>query len=336
MFHHFPDELGEPDTLVARLLLEYEEGNVLSTLSSASRWGYEADGTIQGLPPMEFGYTAFSVSQDKPWQDFSPFPGLDDGYPYQFADLYGEGIAGVLYCAGSLWYYRAPMRDGEIGQDAVNYDAWQPVPSIPAMQPLRMNLMDVDGDGRLEWLVTQPGLSGFFRLNPDKTSLDVGASAFTPLDALPLEFFHPQAVLVDLVGAGMSDLALIGPRSVRLYANQRSGFAAGMDVGQASDLPVAGRDARELVAFSDMLGTGQQHLVRVRHDNVTVWPNLGRGRFGKPIRFALDIDELAFDPERIYLADLDGSGTTTSFLSLPTVSTSTSTTQETVCRADRI
>ena len=37
--------------------------------------------------------------------------------------------------------------------------------------------------------------------------------------------------MADLVGDGLSDLALIGTRSVRLYANRReAGFADGIDV----------------------------------------------------------------------------------------------------------
>ncbi|WGS48265.1 toxin [Paraburkholderia sp. D15] len=309
MFHHFADELGldgqgEANTLVARLLLEYDENPVLTRLTGAQRLAYEADGTVQQLPPMDLNYSPFEFSPDPAqWQIFDAFPGLNDGHPYQLVDLHGEGIAGVLYRAGELWYYRAPMR-ADTGGDTVTYDDWQPLPSIPAMQPERMGLMDIDGDGKLDWIVAQPGLAGFFTINPDGTW-----SGFTPFNALPVEFFQPQAKLVDLSGGGMPDIAMIGPRSVRLYANQRSGFDAGADVDQTDDLPIAGRDARELVGFSDMLGSGQQHLVRIRHDGVTVWPNLGRGHFGTPFQLAgLTLDETTFNPEQVYLADLDGSG----------------------------
>jgi hypothetical protein len=304
MFHHFPDELGEPDTLVARLLLEYDENPVLSRLEGAQRLAYETDATVQQLPPGEFTYSPFEFTASATqWQPFNTFPGLNAGQPYQLVDLHGEGIAGLLYRAGNLWYYRAPMR-ADSGGDDVAYDSWQPLPTIPAMQSQQMGLMDIDSDGKLDWLVTQPGLAGFFSMNPDGTW-----SGFTPFDSLPVEFFHPEAKLVDLVGAGMADLALIGPKSVRLYANHRTGFASGVDIGQSNTLPIAGRDEREMIAFSDMLGSGQQHLVRIRHDSVTVWPNLGRGRFGTSFQLAaLSLDEVSFNPERVYLADLDGSG----------------------------
>ncbi|MQU19503.1 hypothetical protein GHN41_24170, partial [Pseudomonas helleri] len=69
-------------------------------------------------------------------------------------------------------------------------------------------------------------LSGFFTLNPDRTW-----SRFATFAAFPQEFFHPQGQMADLIGAGLSDLALIGTRSVRLYANRReAGFSAALDV----------------------------------------------------------------------------------------------------------
>lgn len=117
------------------------------------------------------------------------------------------------------------------------------------------------------------------------------------------------------MGEGLGDLALIGPRSIRLYANQREkGFAAAREVPHDGDddaLPVLTASPSELVAFSDLLGSGQQHLVRIRHNEVKCWPNLGRGRFGKGIM--LDFPGLAhqtFDASRIRFADLDGSGAT--------------------------
>jgi len=63
------------------------------------------------------------------------------------------------------------------------------------------------------------------------------------------------------------------------------------------------------VAFSDLLGSGQQHLIRIRHNEVKCWPNLGHGRFGKGRVIAtLDFSYEQFDASRVLLADLDGSG----------------------------
>jgi Insecticide toxin TcdB middle/N-terminal region. len=115
------------------------------------------------------------------------------------------------------------------------------------------------------------------------------------------------------MGSGRNDLIMIGPRSVRLYANQKiTGFAPATQVSRHADeddLPQPGNSPSELVAFSDLLGSGQQHLIRVRHNEVKCWPNLGRGRFAKGrVIASLDLAYEQFDASRILLADLDGSG----------------------------
>lgn len=308
MYHRFA-ELGADPVLVGRLMVDYDENPVVSRLIGVRLWAYGADGAVESMPPLELRYTPFNAAPTRDgWQSWEGPPGLNDGHPFQLVDLYGEGLAGVLYRLNNDWRYREPRRDTGAGKhpDAVTYGDWRPVPQAPGMQPQQPMLTDIDHDGRLDWLVTQLGLAGYFSLNADKTW-----SNFTPFTALPSEFFHPEAQLADLIGAGLSDLALIGPKSVRLYANRRDGFGPGQHVPQADavSLPVVGRDDRTLVAFSDLLGSGQQHLVEIRHDRVSCWPNLGRGRFGAPIVLALNgLDAFGFDPRRLYLLDIDGSG----------------------------
>ena len=307
MFHHFREELGVQDALVSRLLLEYDENPVLTQLIAARTLAYEADGYMQSLPPLELQYSQPEKDPISEWEQLPTLPGLES-WPYALVDLYGEGLPGVLCRTGNAWRYRAPQR-GEQGGDSVSYADWQVLPSVPAMQNGAARLMDINGDGQLDWVVGQPGVAGFFTQKPDKSW-----SGFTPFSALPIEFFHSQAQFVALVGSGLADLALIGPSSVRFYANEGESFSVGLDVaqGEGIQLPIPGRNARELVAFADMLGSGQSHLCRIRYNEVTCWPNLGHGRFGSPLRLALPaidgINEITFNPEDVLLADTDGSG----------------------------
>ncbi|AKK00811.1 SpvB/TcaC N-terminal domain-containing protein [Pseudomonas chlororaphis] len=314
MFHQFA-ELGSAPLLVQRLLFEYHTTDLgYSLLCAAHQQGYDQQGRIESRPPVAFSYSAFSTEATE-YQPFDAMPGLNDGQQYQLVDLYGEGIPGVLYRSDKAWYYREPLRAQTAHTaDEVSYDTWKRLDAIPVMdtrKPVRQSLMDLTGDGRLDWVIAQPGVSGFFTLTPDRHW-----STFVAFGAFPVEFFHPQSQLADLMGGGLSDLALIGPRSVRLYANRREeGFAAGQDVTHfvetAPDdrLPLLSQTQTELVAFSDVLGTGQQHLVRIRHNEIVCWPNRGHGRFDPGIHLAnLPYAYKSFDASRVLLADLDGSG----------------------------
>jgi len=323
MYHRFPAWGNEPK-LVRRTLFDYAESPFLTHLVGMQFMAYDEPDRVEYAPPLDFGWNGFNLLAG----DYSPFPampGLDDGVQAQLVDLYGEGIAGVLYRDDDLWLYREPMRkpgteDGVIyappvplptlssvrGRDKVR-DSWRGPSSMHGSFSLatRRMLMDHTGDGRLDWVIVDPDLNGFFTVNPDRTW-----SSFIPFAAVPTEFLHAQSQLADITGAGLVDLVLIGPRSVRLYPNRRKrGYGLASDVPHTDDtLPVFGGD-NEVVAFADVLGSGQQHLVRIRGDGVECWPNLGRGRFGKGFRLAdIDFGEKPFEPSRVFLADLDGSG----------------------------
>ena len=65
--------------------------------------------------------------------------------------------------------------------------------------------------------------------------------------------------------------------------------------------------------FPNMSGDGLADLVRIRNGNICYWPNLGHGRFGAKVQMSgsMRFDYYdRFDPKRIRLADVDGSGTT--------------------------
>jgi hypothetical protein len=317
MFHDFPEELGDKPVLVQRLLLEHRSSPLgYQHLTAAHIQAYDALGQVESRPPTEFSYNAFDLdSKDQGWAQFPDMPGLNDGQRYQLADLYGEGMPGVLCRYDQAWYYREPLRC-ESGGDNVCYSDWKRLEHIPvadSSKPFHQSLTDLTGDGKLDWVLAMPGVCGFFTLDPERNWSD-----FVPFDAFPNEFLHPMAQITDLMGDGLSDMALIGTRSVRLYANRRAqGFADGIDVphekktveGDDDELPTLSNTPLELVAFADVLGSGQQHLVRIRHNEVKCWPNLGRGRFGKGfVLSALPFAAHEFNAAQVLLADLDGSG----------------------------
>src|SRR5262249_30693715 len=72
-------------------------------------------------------------------------------------------------------------------------------------------------------------------------------------------------------------------------------------------------DGTQSIFLADLSGDGLTDLVRIRNGEVSYWPNLGYGRFGSRISMSaapLFDNPDQFDPTRLRLADIDGSGTT--------------------------
>src|SRR5262249_17429861 len=70
-------------------------------------------------------------------------------------------------------------------------------------------------------------------------------------------------------------------------------------------------DGTQTIFVADMSGDGLNDIVRVRNGETCYWPNLGYGRFGAKVTMdhgpRFDNEE-RFDPARIRLADVDGTG----------------------------
>ena len=312
MFHRLKALSGEAvasetPALISRLLLDYTPGNSATLLSKVHLYAYENDGTLVGHPPLDLNYGSFQPTEKTEWTAVPALEKYNLLQNYQLIDLYGDGLPGVLYQdPAGAWWYRQPERDTEADDpEAVAYNNLRLLKQIPSLKS--GSLADLNGDGKLDWLVTSAGVNGYHTLGPDQQW-----SPFIPLRALPTEYFHPQAQLADLTGDGLVDLVLIGPDSVRLYAGEADGWSKAKEI-QSGDvtLPVPGVDARKLVAFADMPGSGQAHLAEISADGVRYWPNLGQGRFGQPVTMeGFTQDAATFDPDRVSLADMDGSGST--------------------------
>jgi hypothetical protein len=322
MFHYFPDEssMGAERVLVRRTMIEYQTSPLSYSFLSAALTQAYGESSDSYLPPLEFTYSNFALEPEvHRYKPFEALSRLNHQQHFQFVDLLGEGLPGVLHRTDKSWRYSQPMRD-DAGRDQVTYQALNDLPQIPltdSRKTTRQFLGNLSASGRPEWILAHPGFSGFFTLKADGKW-----SGFTPLDAVPTELFHPQGNLANLMGAGLSDLIMLGPRSVRLHANLNGkSFSTATDVvrrADEDDLPLPGNSPSELVAFSDVLGSGQQHLVRIRHNEVKCWPNLGRGRFGKGRVIAtLDFSYEEFEASRVLLADLDGSGSADLIYLLP-------------------
>jgi insecticidal toxin complex protein TccC len=310
LFHSFA-VLGREHAPVSALSLQYASTPALALLTQLQRHGWRegADLPLEHLsyPPLSLKYTPMQV----PGAGFRRVDLGDAAMhtgPYQVIDLYGDGIAGVLYRDGTSFLYRRAQSVRRTPEGlAVQYAEAQAL-SFPAGSAQSDALLDLDGDGRLELLKREGGLAGTFARDGED-----GWQSFAPFALAPTELHHSQGKFIDLNGDGRPGLALIQPHSVRLYRNGgASGFGAPDEVRfEGSPALPGGVDAGGACVFADLFGSGQQHLVKIGSDRVQCWPNLGGGRFAAarslPVRVADDTGPGRFDPARVLLADVDGS-----------------------------
>lgn len=314
MFHQFPVELRAKKVLVRRLLLKYNEHMEswsYSQITSAHYQAWDASGFVENTPPVQFEHSPLSINKT-PVRLLEPdnMPGIEDGGFYQCVDLYGEGLPGFLCRYDQCWYYREPLRTAS-GPDDIGYSPWKALENIPVAnrnKPVLQILTDLTGDGRLDWITAQPGLSGFRTLNADRTWAE-----FKTFAQFPVEFFSAYSQLGDLAGEGLLSLAVIGPRSVRVYRNNlEDGFQQAEEVPHEPGddrLPLFSNAPSELVFLGNLLGSDTTELCRIRHDEIKCWPNLGHGKFGKGRVLPGPVFEYhEFDSARVRIADLDGSG----------------------------
>lgn len=313
LFHRPGLMAGETDAtpeLVSHLHLTHETSPSVSWLAAAQVFGYDPDAGDAPVttPPVEFNLTqpAPLPDQSAAWQYRADL----DGFSYQrwqMADLAGEGLTGLLYQDAGGWWYRAPVRDAREGAepDAITWStpgAQERIPSMPGLQ-----LVDLNGDGRPESVVSLPGVTGSFTLGSGGHW-----RGFVPFSALPSEFSDPRAQLTDLAGVGLSDLVMVGPRSVRLWPSDgTNGWRQALSERYCGARPLPVGDTEDsMVLFSDIPGSGQQHLTEITAAGVSYWPSLGHGRFGEAVSVdGFSVPAGTFSPGRVYLADIDGSGT---------------------------
>ena len=257
------------------------------------------------LPPLEFSYSSFSPEK----RDFFPIEGRDLparslGNPeLELADLFGNGLPDILEMNGAVRYWR------NLGNG--RFDLPRSMREAPAGLQLAdqgVQLIDADGDGRIDLLVTQSGLSGYF---PLKFGGLWDRQSFQPYRVAPsFDLEGPEAQLVDLTGDGVTDAIRSGSRLECFFNDPKEGWkeTRWVERRDIEDFPnINFSDPR--VKWGDLSGDGLQDIVLVYDGNIEYWPNLGYGDWGKRIsmrnspRF-----RYGYDPRRILIGDVDGDG----------------------------
>ena len=327
MFHHFPEEAGVgQDCLVHSLDLVYrntrnnpadlQRGNPLASfLASLTQTGYRrAQGggyTKKSLPPLELTYSQAVISnavQTVDAESVQNLPAGLDGVVYQWVDLNGEGLAGMLTQQAGSWFYKPNLGNGQLG--AMQLVGSQP--SLANLRSRRQQLLDLDGDGQLDLVQFDQQFAGFYERTLDETW-----EQFVPFTALPnVDWDDPNLRLLDLTGNGFADLLFAEEGLLTWYPSlAEDGFGPEQQVPQATDEEAGPRllfaDGTQTIFLADFSGDRLVDLVRIRNGEICYWPNLGYGRFGAKVTMSnapyFDTPE-QFDPRRIRLADVDGTG----------------------------
>jgi RHS repeat-associated protein len=319
IFHHFPEQanVGE-DCLVRSTDVTYRSDNrrgeaAGSFLATITQHGYRrhADGSYRraSMAPLECGYSTRAVDdrvRALDGQSSENIPVGVDQPTYRLVDLDGEGVRGILVERGGAWSFKDNLGDGRFGPSRV-------LRSLPASARAqgRVQLIDLDGDGRLEAVTLAGPDAGFYERDDDG-----GWRPFTPFAQRPnLPLDSPRVRLLDLTGDGLVDALVEQEDGVAWYAGSGDGFALG---GRVLDTTAERRPPRlvrstasQVVYLADMTGDGLQDWVRVRNGEVCYWPNRGYGRFGPKVVMddAPWFDEPdQFDAGRLRLADIDDTG----------------------------
>lgn len=322
MFHRFA-ELGPDPCLVRMTRFSYSLDPLvkLNRLVSVEMTGCQRqeDGSYITLstPPLEFTYASFQPEQQVfallQTEGGSTIPGCLDGTSYEFADLYGEGLAGILQVRSNSAAYWEPEGNG-------SYHSLQVAESFPlteesAPDSRSYTLTSLDGDGVMDLVVADTEWAGFY-----KTEYGRSWNGLQPFTSYPLEFMqspYPKE-MADLQGDGVPDLVIFEDRQIKIYpCRYEQGYGdpitASYPVQDGADsFPLSSTDGvNEVVTFADFIGDGLSHRVRIRSGSIECWPNLGYGQFAPVTRMehAPYFDD-EFNASRLFLGDLNGSGLT--------------------------
>ncbi len=336
LFHHFPQELGIKDYLVRSTQLAYAESPIASFITGVTQSGYvrrpigdQPNRYLKAsLPPVEFEYSQAVINQDVQvieGESLENLPSGLDGATYQWTDLDGDGVAGILTEQAGGWFFKrnlSPINqvpDNGTERTVARLGPVEPVATRPAptLAGGQAQFMDLAGDGQLDLVTLEGPVAGFY----ERTD-DAGWKPFREFASSPtLDTRDPNVRFVDLDGDGHADILVSGDEVFSWHPSLAElGFGPARTVRQAGDEERGPRlvfaDGTNSIYLADLSGDGLTDLVRIRNGEICYWPNLGYGRFGAKVTMDgapwLDAAD-QFDQRRIRLGDIDGSGTTDLF-----------------------
>ncbi|WP_157198458.1 SpvB/TcaC N-terminal domain-containing protein [Mariniradius saccharolyticus] len=324
LYHHFK-RVNEYDGLVRSVNFEYDAATEqdFTFLKSITSYGYikKPDGSYsyKKLPPMEFEYQKHewncevrSVSPDA----LVHAPTGIDQSPFQFIDLFNEGLSGILSEQANGWYYKHNLGVWQKPDDLrLMFEPAKLISPKPSYSGLgnQLQLADLDADGGKQLVSFEIGSNGYFELDDDNEWH--GLKAFKSIPNI--DFGDANTRMLDLNGDGKPEVVISGDNVFTWHPSEgRDGYAAARKTSKPFDEEegpsLVFADSKQSIYLADMSGDGMTDILRIRNGEVCYWPNLGYGKFGAKV--AMDNAPVfdhsdSFNPAWLRLADIDGSGT---------------------------
>ena len=259
----------------------------------------------QDLPPLKFDYTRFVPKTQRFFPVTGPeLPTESLAHPdRELVSLFGNGLLDILQMNGVVRYWRN-LGNGK-------FDRPRSIANAPAGVELAdsgVQLLDANGDGRADLVVSDQNLAGYFPLNLNG-SWD--SRSFQQYEFAPsFNLKDPEVRLIDLDGDGITDAVRSSNRFEFFFQDAKKGWHETLQVerGPIEVFPdVNFSDPR--VKWADMTGDGMQDVVMVHGGRIDYWPSLGRGKWAPRVTMSRSPKlPLNYDPQRILIGDVDGDG----------------------------
>jgi RHS repeat-associated protein len=278
--------------------------NGASLLSEIRVEGQDGD-RIERLPTARFTYTTFDPDRRELVRLVGPdLPAGSLARPeLELVDLLGNGLPDLIQMDGVVRYWRN-LGGGRFDRSRILDEA----PAGLSLAQDGVQLIDADGDGRVDLLVTTGPIAGYY---PSRFGGTWDRRSFRAYPAAPtFSLEDPEVKLVDLDGDGVTDAVRSGDRFECYFNDRERGWVETTQVtrGPLDEFPdVSFSDPR--VKWADMTGDGLVDIVLVHNGAIDYWPALGYGRWGKRVRMrgGPRLPD-RFDPRRVLFGDIDGDG----------------------------
>jgi RHS repeat-associated protein len=318
MLHHFEEAalVGAPLVKSTHFTYGCDAHVKLSVLKAITVRGHRkgAAGSpryvSREMPPVTFRYSEFEPAK----QVYKPVIAEGNDYPpralsdpnFMLLDIFGDGLPDIVQATRTGYYYWQNLGGARI--DRRRRQATMPTGVL--FSDRKVSVGDIGGDGLPDLIVDAPPMSGFYEATPDGRW-----KPFKRFDRRPsFDLADPNARLVDLTGDGLADMLVTQADHFLWFRCQgENGYAGPQAIPRNHNLDefpdVHFNDATGRVRIADMSGDGLSDIVMVHDGRIEYWPSKGHGRWAGRIVMK-DAPRLGFgfDPKRLFLVDLDGTG----------------------------